>query len=147
MSNVSDVMEGVQEALLEAGETGQIIKTVTTRDPTNPTKVIQTTKTYSARMYMNEPTTSFIAGGQVVQKVAQLYVDWLSLYDTDTETYPNTLTDIEANLDANTWPVVALETEEGDIAVRANGTRVTLLGNTGTNINGVTVCGIHEVSS
>ena len=43
MSNVLDVVEGVAEALAETGEDGQIVKTVRTRDPSNPTRMITVT--------------------------------------------------------------------------------------------------------
>ena len=139
MSNVLDVVEGVQEALAEAGEDGQIIKTERTRDPSNPTKMITVTKTYNARMYFDTPRAAYVAQGVTVQRSAQLYVDWLSLVDTDTMLPVNEIVAGE--------PVFNVVTSQDDVAVRANGTRLTLLVNIGTNINGVTVMGQHEVAA
>ena len=139
MSNVLDVVEGVQEALAETGEDGQIVKTERVRNPTNPTQMITVTKTYNARMYFDTPRASYVSQGVTVQRSAQLYVDWLSLVDTDTMLPVNEIVAGE--------PVFNVVTSQDDVAVRANGTRLTLLVNIGTNINGVTVMGQHEVAS
>lgn len=139
MSNVLDVVEGVTEALAEAGEDGQIIKTERVRDPSNPTRMITVTKTYNARMYFDTPRASYVAQGVTVQRNAELYVDWLSLVDTDTMLPVNSIVAGE--------PVFNVVTSQDDVAVRANGTRLTLLANIGTNINGVTVMGQHEVAA
>ncbi|AUR82247.1 hypothetical protein NVP1022O_35 [Vibrio phage 1.022.O._10N.286.45.A10] len=139
MSNVLDVVEGVQEALAETGEDGQIVKTERVRNPTNPTQMITVTKTYNARMYFDTPRASYVSQGVTVQRSAQLYVDWLSLVDTDTMLPVNEIVAGE--------PVFNVVTSQDDVAVRANGTRLTLLVNIGTNINGVTVMGQHEVSA
>lgn len=139
MSNILDVVEGVQEALAETGEDGQIVKTERMRDPTNPTRMITVTKTYNARMYFDTPTASYVSEGVTVQRSAQLYVDWLSLVDTDTM--------LPVNEVVNGVPVFNVVTSQDDVAVRANGTRLTLLLNIGTNIEGVTVMGQHEVAS
>lgn len=139
MSNVLDVVEGVQEALAETGEDGQIVKTERVRNPTNPTQMITVTKTYNARMYFDTPRASYASQGVTVQRSAQLYVDWLSLVDTDTMLPVNEIVAGE--------PVFNVVTSQDDVAVRANGTRLTLLVNIGTNINGVTVMGQHEVAA
>lgn len=139
MSNVLDVVEGVQEALAEVGETGQVIKTSTSRDPNNPTRTITVTKTYSARMYFDTPRERYVAQGVTVQTSAKLLVDWLSLVDTETGSPVNSIVDGE--------PVFNVVTSQDDIAVRANGDRLTLLVNEATNINGVTVMGQHEVGA
>lgn len=139
MSNVLDVVEGVQEALAEAGEDGQIIKTERVRDPSNPTRMITVTKTYNARMYFDTPRASYVSQGVTVQRNAELYVDWLSLVDTDAMLPVNSIVAGE--------PVFNVVTSQDDVAVRANGTRLTLLANIGTNINGVTVMGQHEVAA
>ncbi|AUR82343.1 hypothetical protein NVP1023O_34 [Vibrio phage 1.023.O._10N.222.51.B4] len=139
MSNVLDVVEGVQEALAETGEDGQIVKTERVRNPTNPTQMITVTKTYNARMYFDTPRASYVSQGVTVQRSAQLYVDWLSLVDTDTMMHVNEIVAGE--------PVFNVVTSQDDVAVRANGTRLTLLVNIGTNINGVTVMGQHEVAA
>ncbi|AUR83304.1 hypothetical protein NVP1033O_30 [Vibrio phage 1.033.O._10N.222.49.B8] len=139
MSNVLDVVEGVQEALAETGEDGQIVKTERVRNPTNPTQMITVTKTYNARMYFDTPRAAYVSQGVTVQRIAQLYVDWLSLVDTDTMLPVNEIVAGE--------PVFNVVTSQDDVAVRANGTRLTLLVNIGTNINGVTVMGQHEVAA
>lgn len=139
MSNVLDVVEGVREALAETGEDGQIVKTERVRNPTNPTQMITVTKTYNARMYFDTPRASYVSQGVTVQRSAQLYVDWLSLVDTDTMLPVNEIVAGE--------PVFNVVTSQDDVAVRANGTRLTLLVNIGTNINGVTVMGQHEVAA
>lgn len=139
MSNVLDVVEGVQEALAETGEDGQIVKTERMRDPTNPTRMVTAEKTYNARMYFDTPRASYVTDGVTVQRSAQLYVDWLSLVDTDTM--------LPVNEVVNGVPVFNVVTSQDDVAVRANGTRLTLLANIGTNIEGVTVMGQHEVAS
>ena len=139
MSNVLDVVEGVAEALAETGEDGQIVKTVRTRDPSNPTRMITVTTTYNARMYFDSPRAGYVAQGVSVQRNATLYVDWLSLVDV--------ATGLPANSIVNGEPVFNVVTSQGDVAVRADGTRLTLLVNIGTNINGVTVMGQHEVAS
>ncbi|CAM0045351.1 hypothetical protein VPHK389_0038 [Vibrio phage K389] len=139
MSNVLDVVEGVQEALAETGEDGQIVKTERVRNPANPTQMITVTKTYNARMYFDTPRASYVAQGVTVQRSAQLYVDWLSLVDTDTMLPVNEIVAGE--------PVFNVVTSQDDVAVRSNGTRLTLLVNIGTNINGVTVMGQHEVAA
>ncbi|CAM0072444.1 hypothetical protein VPHK391_0036 [Vibrio phage K391] len=139
MSNVLDVVEGVQEALAETGEDGQIVKTERVRNPANPTQMITVTKTYNARMYFDTPRAGYVAQGVTVQRSAQLYVDWLSLVDTDTMLPVNSIVAGE--------PVFNVVTSQDDVAVRANGTRLTLLVNIGTNINGVTVMGQHEVAA
>ena len=139
MSNVLDVVEGVQEALAETGEDGQIVKTERVRNPTNPTQMITVTKTYNARMYFDTLRAGYVVQGVTVQRSAQLYVDWLSLVDTDTMLPVNEIVAGE--------PVFNVVTSQDDVAVRANGTRLTLLVNIGTNINGVTVMGQHEVAA
>ncbi len=139
MSNVLDVVEGVQEALAETGEDGQIVKTERVRNPTNPTQMITVTKTYNARMYFDTPRAAYVAQGVTVQRNAELYVDWLSMVDTDTSLPVNSIVSGE--------PVFNVVTSQDDVAVRANGTRLTLLANIGTNINGVTVMGQHEVAA
>lgn len=139
MSDLLDLVEGVQELLEEAGEDGQIIKTTTERNPTNPTQMITVTKTYNARVYLDEPRASYTVGAQVVTRAAQLYIDWLSMVDTDTMLPVNSI--------VSSVPVFNVVSEQSDVVVRANGTRLTLLANIGSNINGVTVCGIHEVES
>ena len=139
MSNVLDVVEGVQEALAETGEDGQIVKTERVRNPTNPTQMVTVTKTYNARMYFDTPRAGYVSQGVTVQRSAQLYVDWLSLVDTDTMLPVNEIVAGE--------PVFNVVTSQDDVAVRANGTRLTLLVNIGTNINGVTVMGQHEVAA
>ncbi|AUR82429.1 hypothetical protein NVP1024O_29 [Vibrio phage 1.024.O._10N.261.45.F8] len=139
MSNVLDVVEGVQEALAETGEDGQIVKTERVRNPTNPTQMVTVTKTYNARMYFDTPRASYVSQGVTVQRSAQLYVDWLSLVDNDTMLPVNEIVAGE--------PVFNVITSQDDVAVRANGTRLTLLVNIGTNINGVTVMGQHEVAA
>lgn len=139
MSNVLDVVEGVQEALAETGEDGQIVKTERVRNPTNPTQMITVTKTYNARMYFDSPRAGYVSEGVSVQRNASLYVDWLSLVDTDTMLPVNEIVAGE--------PVFNVVTSQDDVAVRANGTRLTLLVNIGTNINGVTVMGQHEVAA
>jgi len=137
MSYAADFFEGVRDLLAEAGEDGQIIRTTTERSPTNPTQMVTVTKTYTARMFFDEPRKTYVTGGVQVETAATLYVDWLSLVDTDTDTAVNTLVDGE--------PVITLETSQGDVAVRANGENLTLLVNIAPNINGVTVVGQHEV--
>ncbi|AUS01428.1 hypothetical protein NVP1285O_30 [Vibrio phage 1.285.O._10N.286.55.C12] len=139
MSNVLDVVEGVQEALAETGEDGQIFKTERVRNPTNPTQMITVTKTYNARMYFVEPKNQYVSQGVTVITSAALLVDWLSLVDTDTMLPVNEIVAGE--------PVFNVVTSQDDVAVRANGTRLTLLVNIGTNINGVTVMGQHEVAA
>lgn len=139
MSDLLDLVEGVQEILEEAGEDGQIIKTTTERSPTNPTQMVTVTKTYNARVYLDEPRASYVTGGQVVTRAAQLYIDWLSMVDTDTMLPVNSI--------VNETPIFNVVSEQSDVVVRANGTRLTLLANIGSNINGVTVCGLHEVES
>ncbi|AUR87779.1 hypothetical protein NVP1104O_29 [Vibrio phage 1.104.O._10N.286.49.A12] len=139
MSNVLDVVEGVREALAETGEDGQIVKTERVRNPANPTQMITVTKTYNARMYFDSPRAGYVSEGVSVQRNASLYVDWLSLVDTDTMLPVNEIVAGE--------PVFNVVTSQDDVAVRANGTRLTLLVNIGTNIEGVTVMGQHEVAS
>lgn len=143
--NVRDVIEGVQDALAETGETGTVKRTTTVRDPLNPSKVTTVTKTYSMRMYVNEPRSVYVADGVTVNRKAQLFVDWLSVVDTDTQQLVNDKATVLANVASNTWPVWAFETKQGDVVTRANGEVLTLLENTGTNINGVTVMGLHEL--
>lgn len=143
--NVRDVIEGVQDALVETGETGTVKRTTTVRDPLNPSKVTTVTKTYSMRMYVNEPRSVYVADGVTVNRKAQLFVDWLSVVDTDTQQLVNDKATVLANVASNTWPVWAFETKQGDVVTRANGEVLTLLENTGTNINGVTVMGLHEL--
>lgn len=143
--NVRDVIEGVQDALAETGETGTIKRTTTVRDPLNPSKVTTVTKTYSMRVYVNEPRSVYVADGVTVNRKAQLFVDWLSVVDTDTQQLVNDKATVLANVASNIWPVWAFETRQGDAVTRANGEVLTLLENTGTNINGVTVMGLHEL--
>lgn len=144
--NVQDVIEGVQEALAETGETITITRTETVRNPSNPSQVITVEKTYTARAYFNEPRDVYVAQGVTVRKDSEIYVDWLSVVDTDTDTLVNDKATVLSNVESGTWPVWAFETKQADSVKRANGTLYTLLANTGTNINGVTVMGIHQVS-
>lgn len=139
MSNLLDLVEGVQEALAETGEDGQIIKTERVRDPANPTRMITTEKVYNARMYLDTPRAAYVAGGNTVQRNAQLLVDWLSMVDTDTM--------LPVNEIVNGVPVFNVVTSQDDVAVRANGTRLTLLVNIGADCNGTSVMGQHEVAS
>ena len=137
MSYATDFFEGVRDLLAEAGEDGQIIRTTSQRNPTNPTQMITVTKTYNARMFFDEPTKRYVTGGVQVETAATLYIDWLSVVDTDTMLPVNELVSGE--------PVITFETSQGDVAVRANGENLTLLVNVAPNINGITVVGQHGV--
>lgn len=123
----------VRKIMARFGEDGQIIRKTVTTDPSNPTKVITVETTYTARMYFDSPRTSYVADGLVAQRAAQLYVDLLSIKD-------------DLGDPVNSEDSVTFVTDQDDIAVRADGTRLTLLANTDINANGVPCFGQHEVS-
>lgn len=138
-SNLLDAVQGVQEALAELGEDGQVIKTTRTRDPANPTRMITTESTYYARIYLNVPKASYVADGVVVQRNSELLVDWLSLVDTTTM--------LPVNEVVGGVPVFNVITEQDDIVIRSNGSRLTILENKGADVNGTSVMGQHEVAT
>lgn len=133
MTYVADIMQGVQIAIAEVGEDATITRTVQTRDPTNPTKLITVKTVYSVRGALMGPVNRFDTTTQTVRTVTQWYTDLLSVRDSD----DNVL---------NTVDSVVWVSQEGDVVTLGDGTKYTLLVNEQPRINGVQCAAFHEVA-
>lgn len=139
MGNVSyavDVLEGVQTAMSEIGETATITRSTQTRDPANPTKQITVTETWSVIGALMGPVSRFDSGTQTVRQVTQWYTDLLSVRNS-AEVYLNTIVGGVPNI---TWV-----SKEGDTITLNDGTKYVLLKNEQPRISGIQAAAFHEV--
>lgn len=139
MGNISyavDVLEGVQTAMSEIGETATITRSTQTRDPANPTKQITVTETWSVIGALMGPVSRFDSGTQTVRQVTQWYTDLLSVRNS-AQVYLNT---IIAGVPNITWV-----SKEGDTVTLNDGTKYVLLKNEQPRISGVQAAAFHEV--
>lgn len=139
MGNISyavDVLEGVQTAMSEIGETATITRSTQTRDPANPTKQITITETWSVIGALMGPVSRFDSGTQTVRQVTQWYTDLLSVRNS-AQVYLNT---IVAGVPNITWV-----SKEGDTLTLGDGTKYVLLKNEQPRISGVQAAAFHEV--
>lgn len=139
MGNISyavDVLEGVQTAISEIGETATITRSTQTRDPTNPTKQITVTETWSVIGALMGPVSRFDSGTQTVRQVTQWYTDLLSVRNS-AQVYLNT---IVAGVPNITWV-----SKEGDTVTLNDGTKYVLLKNEQPRISGIQAAAFHEV--
>lgn len=139
MGNISyavDVLEGVQTAMSEIGESATISRSTQTRDPVNPTKQITVTETWSVIGALMGPVSRFDSGTQTVRQVTQWYTDLLSVRNS-AQAYLNT---IIAGVPNITWV-----SKEGDTVTLNDGTKYVLLKNEQPRISGVQAAAFHEV--
>lgn len=139
MGNISyavDVLEGVQTAMSEIGESATITRSTQTRDPTNPTKQITVTETWSVIGALMGPVSRFDSGTQTVRQVTQWYTDLLSVRNS-AQVYLNTIVTGVPNI---TWV-----SKEGDTVTLNDGTKYVLMKNEQPRISGVQAAAFHEV--
>lgn len=140
MGNISyavDVLEGVQTAIAEIGESATITRSTQTRDPSNPTKKITVTETWDVIGALMGPVNRFDSATQTVRQVTQWYTDLLSVQNV-TGIYLNTITD---GVPAITWV-----SKEGDTVTLSDGTEYVLLANEQPRISGIQCAAFHEVA-
>lgn len=141
MGNISyavDILEGVQTAMSEVGESATVTRTTQTRDPQNPTKIITVITVYKVIGALMGPVSKFDTGTQTVRQVTQWYTDLLSVQD-ENDVYLNTVT--------SGVPSINVITKEGDRVTLGDGTTYTLMQNEQPRISGIQAAAFHEVSA
>lgn len=141
MGNISyavDILEGVQTAMSEVGESATVTRTTQTRDPLNPTKLITVTTTYKIIGALMGSVSRFDSGTQTVRQVTQWYTDLLSAQDSN---------DVYLNVITGGVPVINFVTKEGDRVTLGDGTTYTLMQNEQPRISGIQAAAFHEVSA
>lgn len=140
MGNISyavDVLEGVQTAMAEIGETATISRSTQTRDPANPTKQITVTEEWTVIGALMGPVSRFDSATQTVRQVTQWYTDLLSVQN---------VTGIYLNSIVSGVPVITWSSKEGDTVTLSDGTEFVLLQNEQPRISGIQAAAFHEVA-
>ncbi len=140
MGNISyavDVLEGVQTAMSEIGESAVISRSTQTRDPANPTKLITVTESWNVIGALMGPVSRFDTATQTVRQVTQWYTDLLSVQNV-TGIYLNTI--------AGGNPVITWVSKEGDTVTLSDGTQFVLMQNEQPRISGIQAAAFHEVA-
>lgn len=140
MGNISyavDVLEGIQTAMAEIGETATITRSTQMRDPANPTKQITVTEEWTVIGALMGPVSRFDTATQTVRQVTQWYTDLLSAQN---------ITGIYLNTIVEGTPVITWTSKEGDTVTLSDGTEFVLLQNEQPRISGIQAAAFHEVA-
>lgn len=130
MSDATKVLLWVQKALARTGATCTITRTTTSRDPSNPTKVVTVVDTYTAPAIVY-PQTKYDPASASWTTRTLFIPDLLGVRD-ETDTLLNSLTSI-------VW-----YSKLGDVVQTADGHKYRLLENEQPQLVGQTVACIHQ---
>lgn len=132
MSDTERVLLGVQKALARTGATCTITRSVTSRDPTNPTKVVSTVYTYTLPGLVYPKTTYDPASASTVTRT-MFIPDLLGVEDTRVP-----------GVKLNSLTSLVWFTQLGDTPTATDGHKYKLLENEQPQLVGQTVACLHQ---